>query len=175
MKKYTMQDFIDGKVIVHTGCDWKPLLELCEKHNLHWAEGKRAIEITSFPYGKNLFIGCNYYNDKRLTYNNGSNNHAPVIEIGQFLQMVKKEKPRYQITIDCDGDTTTARMIINGKEVKTAKATRNPDDKFNWKLGAQLAFERLWGEKKPKNAKNYPALFSSLYIEQEKALKKLFK
>ena len=57
-------------------------------------------------------------------------------------------QPRYQIIIDCDGNTTTARMIVNGKEVKAAQAKRNPADKFNWKMGAQLAFDRLFGEPK---------------------------
>ena len=60
----------------------------------------------------------------------------------------------YQILIDCDGTTTTATMTINGKEIKTAIARRNPEDKFDWKKGAALAFERLWNsprkvEKKP--------------------------
>ena len=45
-------------------------------------------------------------------------------------------------------------MTINGREVKTAIARRNPADKFDWKKGAELAFERLWNsqrkaEKKP--------------------------
>nr|DAQ30255.1 MAG TPA: hypothetical protein [Caudoviricetes sp.] len=59
-----------------------------------------------------------------------------------------------QILIDCDGNTTTATMTINGREVKTAIARRNPADKFDWRKGAELAFDRLWGsqrkaEKKP--------------------------
>lgn len=55
-----------------------------------------------------------------------------------------------QILIDCDGNTTTATMTINGREIKTAIARRNPADKFDWKKGAELAFDRLWdSQKKP--------------------------
>lgn len=60
------------------------------------------------------------------------------------------KSPRYSITIECDGDVTTAKMVINGKEVKTATAKRNPEDTFDWKVGAQTAFGRLW-ESEPKS------------------------
>ena len=39
-------------------------------------------------------------------------------------------------------------MTINGREVKTAIARRNPADKFDWRKGAELAFERLWNSQK---------------------------
>lgn len=59
-------------------------------------------------------------------------------------------KTPYQILIDCDGTTTTATMTINGREIKTAIARRNPADKFDWRKGAELAFDRLWdSQKKP--------------------------
>lgn len=59
---------------------------------------------------------------------------------------------KYRITIESDGDTTTAKMIVNGKEVKQATAKRNPNDKANWRTGAQVAFDRLWA-KQPKPEK----------------------
>jgi hypothetical protein len=37
-------------------------------------------------------------------------------------------------------------MIINGKEVKTAAAKRNPKDKHDWKMAANVAFDRLWAK-----------------------------
>jgi hypothetical protein len=61
-----------------------------------------------------------------------------------FDEIGLRPAPCYQITIDCDGDTTPARMIVIGKEVKTATAKRNPADKANWRIGAQTAFDRLW-------------------------------
>lgn len=53
-------------------------------------------------------------------------------------------KPTYQIVIESNGDTTTAKMIVNGKEIKTSTTKRNPSDKPNWHIGAQVAFDRLW-------------------------------
>lgn len=57
--------------------------------------------------------------------------------------------PKYRIVIDCDGTTTTARLIVNQEKVKEAKAVLGHDDKFSLPIGARVAFERLW-EKKPK-------------------------
>lgn len=80
-------------------------------------------------------------------------------------RLPESDEPSYQILIDCDGTTTTATMTINGREVKTAIARRNPEDKFDWKKGAELAFERLWNsqrkaEKKPevREVKRYASL-----------------
>lgn len=60
---------------------------------------------------------------------------------------VKSTPARYKITIECDGTTTNARMEINGKQVKTAHAKRNPADKFNWRIGAETALGRLFEKK----------------------------
>lgn len=57
--------------------------------------------------------------------------------------------PKYRITIDCDGKTTTANLLVNGQVVKSTQARLSPDDKFSLPIGARTAFERLW-EKKPK-------------------------
>lgn len=59
---------------------------------------------------------------------------------------------KYQIIIESDDNTTTAKMVVNGKEIKTATAKRNPADKANWHIGAQTAFDRLW-QKQPKPEK----------------------
>ena len=56
--------------------------------------------------------------------------------------------PEYQIIITCWGDTTHADMFVNGHKVKETKAKRNPADKFNFRIGAQTAFNRLWEKKK---------------------------
>ena len=75
------------------------------------------------------------------------------IKFDPHLFMVNPVKP-YRITIECDGDTTTAKMIVNGKTVKTAMAKRNPADKVNWRIGAQTAFDRLWVKReKPEKQK----------------------
>lgn len=55
---------------------------------------------------------------------------------------------KYEITIRSDGKTTRAEMIINGKTIKTSKARCNPSDKFNFAVGARLAFDRLFLKRK---------------------------
>ena len=75
------------------------------------------------------------------------------IKLDPALLFVNPVKP-YRIIIDCDGDTTTAKMIVNGKTVKTATSKRNPADKANWRIGAQTAFEHLWEkQEKPEEQK----------------------
>ena len=58
----------------------------------------------------------------------------------------------YDIHISSNGFDTTARFYRNGKLVKETKAELHPDDKFNFHIGAELAFDRLF-EKKPKEKK----------------------
>ena len=71
------------------------------------------------------------------------------------MRKEKKMKPTYQIVIESNGDTTTAKMIVNGKGIKTSTTQRNPSDKPNWHIGAQVAFDRLWErQEKPGKQKN---------------------
>ena len=68
--------------------------------------------------------------------------------LGEALKMGKQEE-KYKIEIVCDGDkVTVAKMIINGETVKTAEAHRNPTDKFNFRIGAEYAFDRLFARER---------------------------
>lgn len=58
----------------------------------------------------------------------------------------------YDIHISSNGSDTTARFYRNGKLVKETKAELHPDDEFNFHIGAELAFDRLF-EKKHKEKK----------------------
>lgn len=68
---------------------------------------------------------------------------------------VKSTPTRYKIIIECDGTTTTSRIEINGKQVKTAQAKRNPADKFDWRIGAETAFGRLFAKKEEKKKRPF--------------------
>ena len=60
----------------------------------------------------------------------------------------------YDIHISSDGKTTTARFYVNGKLVRKAEANCHPDDRFNFKTGAEVAFDRLFEkQRKEENAK----------------------
>lgn len=75
---------------------------------------------------------------------------ADTINNALYLGSMTLFAPKYRIVIDCDGQTTTARLLVNGESVKDTKAVLSPDDKFSLPIGARTAFERLW-EKKPKD------------------------
>ena len=48
-----------------------------------------------------------------------------------------------KIVITTDGKTTLARLYENNKVIKRAEAKCCPDDEFDFKIGAELAFNRL--------------------------------
>lgn len=86
--------------------------------------------------------------------------------------------PDYQIVITCHEDTTYADMFVNGHKVKEAKAKRNPADKFNWRIGAQMAFNRLWEKKKKpvKPMNKYAQLFEEKMTEwANEEVKRIFR
>lgn len=151
MKKYSINEFFAGNMDIRCKNDEQKLtvLEECEKRGVVWNNGEKVIPEYYIPDCSVLEI--DFYMNGKLTQSNG---HAErnVVDFDQ-IDFGQRE-PSYQILIDCDGTTTTATMTINDREVKTAIARRNPADKFDWKKGAELAFERLWGsqrkvEKKP--------------------------
>lgn len=73
--------------------------------------------------------------------------------------------PRYKIVIECNDDFTTAKMYVDGQQVKGECAKRHPADKYNWRIGAQTAFNRLWEKKKkPEPAKNERAAKPGEYV-----------
>lgn len=158
MKQYTMEEFIEGKFAVKVNeNNCKEFLEMCAKRGLRWGSGEKANE---FVPNLDIFeedvviIHEMRPNGMRLAYTvfSYTGDGVPIIDYKDFVD--EKAPACYQITITCDGTTTTATMNINGREIKTAIARRNPADKFDWKKGAELAFERLWNsqrkaEKKP--------------------------
>lgn len=158
MKKYTMKDFIDGKFAVKVNQrNCTDFLKLCAKRRLRWASGEKANEFVPnfdiFEEGV-VIIHEMRPNGMRLAYMvfSYTGDGVPIIDYKDFVD--EKAPACYQITITCDGTVTTATMVINGRKIKTAIARRNPADKFDWRKGAELAFERLWNsqrkaEKKP--------------------------
>jgi hypothetical protein len=149
MKKYTMNDFITGKLSVRVNeNNMMEFLKMCEAKGLRWASGCKATE-RNYPaetieyYNDGVFCGLSFTRHDQL-------DHLAGRTIVDFSQIVNPS--RYQIVIESDGDTTTAKMLVNGKEVKQVTAKRNPADKANFHIGAQTAFDRLW-EKKEKPVK----------------------
>lgn len=143
MKKYTINDFFAGNMDIRCkNAEQKiAVLNECEKRGVVWNNDKKA----TYHFPKDSVLEIGFYLNGKLTQSNG---HAGrnVVDFDQID--FDQHEPSYQIMIDCDGTTTTATMTINGREIKTAIARRNPADKFDWRKGAELAFERLWNSQK---------------------------
>lgn len=141
MKKYSINEFFAGHIDIRCKNDKQKnaVLNECEKRGVVWNDDKKAIPKCYIPECSILEI--DFYMNGKLTQSNG-HDERNVVDFDQIDFCPCKTS--YQILIDCDGTTTTATMTINGREVKTAIAQRNPADKFDWKKGAELAFERLW-------------------------------
>ena len=158
MKQYTMKEFIKGKFAVKVNeNNCKEFLEMCAKRGLRWGSGEKANEFVPnfdiFEEGV-VIIHEMRPNGMCLAYivPSYAGYGVPIIDYKDFKDAKKPD--HYQITIVCNGTTTTATMTINGREIKTAIARRNQEDNFDWKKGAVLAFERLWNGKK--NAEKKP-------------------
>lgn len=148
MKKYSINEFFAGNVDIRCkNAEQKmAVLKECDKRGVVWNTGTKATSL--FP--PLSVLEMNFFCNGRLTQSNGHNDRNVV----DFDQINFTGCQEYQIMIDCDGTVTTATMVINDREVKTAIARQNPEDKFDWRKGAELAFERLWdsprrAEKKP--------------------------
>ena len=143
MKKYSINDFFAGKVDIRCKNDKQKMAVLneCDRRGVAWNDDEKA----TYHIPKDSVLEIDFYMNGKLTQSNG---HAGrnVVDFDQID--FDPHEPSYQILIDCDGTTTTATMTINGREIKTAIARRNPADKFDWKKGAALAFDRLWDGKK---------------------------
>ncbi len=156
MKMYTMDDFINDKLSVRVNeNNMMEFLKMCEAKGLHWLSGSKATQ-KNYPaetieyYNDGVFGGLSFTRHDQLDRLAGRT-------IVDFSQIINPHA--CQITIDYDGDTTTAKMIVNGKTVKTATAKRNPADKANWHIGAQLAFDRLWERKKKNEGQKKTGVF----------------
>lgn len=125
-------DESDGKPIIRNHCNgryvrecwtedvYNPVEETGKILNAHFPKGFPK----GIPWGETVNCRCTVLTEKPA------------------------EHPKYEIIIKCTGDLTYAQMYVNDELVKTEFARRNPADKFNWRIGAQTAFNRLWEKKK---------------------------
>lgn len=146
-KVYTMKDFREKKIAVRVGQKHvKEFLQMCEEAGLKWEGGFKATAIVPDHYNDVTIASYGYPCIQYATsdffrYEKG----YTIVDFEDIERPASRH--RYRIIIDCDGDTTTARMEVGGREVKTRQARRNPKDKFSWRVGAETAFGRLWDEK----------------------------
>ena len=77
-------------------------------------------------------------------------------DFGEFLgvgwlwtdDMIDGLADEHKTVITTDGKTTTAKLYDGKKFIKEATAKCSPEDEFDFKTGAELAFERLFDKNK---------------------------
>lgn len=138
-------DEFDGKPVINNRCEGRKILDGWTEDVYNPVEETGNILNTCFPKGFPEPVNC------RCT----------------GLKEAPPKHPRYKIVIECNDDFTTARMFVDGYPVKGEVAKRNPADKFNWRIGAQTAFNRLWEKKKKpvKPVDKYAQLFEEKLTE----------
>lgn len=65
----------------------------------------------------------------------------------KYFDLYTKDQPT-KIVITTDGKTTTAKMYRDKSVVKVETTKCHPDDRFDFTVGARIAFDRLVGKKK---------------------------
>lgn len=143
-----ISDFVNGKVNaeIKNENEFKAFGRLLEGLSVKWRTEDRFLDFmpSAVDYG-GIYVTCK---DGIITYTERCNSSCKnKIAVNEF----SPKNSGYKIIIECDGnDVTTAKMIINGKTVKESKAKRNPQDKFDFKIASELAFNRLFNREKRK-------------------------
>lgn len=157
--KYTMKDFVEKPIAVRLKKEnAESFLVACGKKGISWHYGGSVIcgihiiadAVTRLIEPAVFFIRSENavnWDDVRYCVKKG----LLIVDFEDIDLGEAVPSSPYRITIDCDGKTTTARMIINGKEIKSATARYNPADKFNFKVGATVAFNRLFSREPKAN------------------------
>lgn len=73
----------------------------------------------------------------------------------QYFDLYTKNQPE-KIVITTDGKTTTAKMYRDKSVVKVETTKCHPDDRFNFMVGARIAFNRLVGTPTGEEKKETP-------------------
>ena len=151
---YTMQDFIEKKIVVKITSrdDMHDFLQMCENKGLKWNDGKKATAMFNKGMPKRVFIGCGFFlNPYALTYSQTGEAYkelgTKIVPFSAFknemdeetIGVIKRKGDKIQIHI---GD-------------KHGSARCSPRDKFDLYTGCILALDRAFGkeqeETKPKN------------------------
>lgn len=168
-KNMTIKDFIEKKIAIAFTCQkqMKEFAKMCEGYGMrmcrtgddsvNWLLNNRNTLLPSNGRTKFVHLAYNFHErgvDHGMSWSwNDTIEDEHYTDVGWKIVTFEEFKGKnpsvaYKIVIECDGnDVTNAKMIVNGKIVKSAKAKRNPIDKFNFVTGARLAFDRLFEKK----------------------------
>ena len=155
---YTMQDFIENKIVVKITSrdDMHDFLQMCENKGLTWRGGRRATAMFNKGMPKRVFITCGFaHNPNELTYSENDMIYRMVNWTTVPFSAFKSEMPEETIgVIKRKGDKV--QIHIGDKH---GSARCSPQDKFDLYTGCRLALDRAFGKEpeeaeKPKKPEN---------------------
>lgn len=148
----------DNKSVKHWFFDWnhRDVVLFCRMNKLTWQydDDSLPFDVRTCVHVNELL--CPAVEETGRILNtclpNGFHEPAPQAVNCRCVCLTGKptKHPRYKIVIECAADITFATMYVDDNVVKMESAKRNPSDKFNWRIGAQTAFNRLWEKKNQK-------------------------
>ena len=154
---YTMQDFIEKKIVVEITSrdDMHDFLQMCENKGLKWNDGKKATAMFNKGMPKRVFIGCGFYIDPiALTYSETGEAYkergAKFVPFSAFKNEMDEETIG---VIKRKGDKIQIHIGDNH-----GSARCSPQDKFDLYTGCRLALDRAFAKEheeteKPKKPK----------------------
>lgn len=153
---YTMQDFIEKKIVVEITSrdDMHDFLQMCENKGLTWLDGKKATAMFNKGMPKRVFISCGFFKPNTLTYSDSEGYAIYRMAVNRIIvpfSAFKNEMDEETIgVIKRKGDKI--QIHIGDKH---GSARCSPQDKFDLYTGCMLALDRAFGkeqeETKPKN------------------------
>lgn len=155
---YTMQDFIEKKIVVKITSrdDMHDFLQMCENKGLRWNDGKRATAMFNKGMPKRVFIGCGFFlNPDALTYSEDDTVYRMAGVIPVPFSAFKNEMDEETIGV-IKRRGNTIQIHIGDKH---GSARCSPKDKFDLYTGCRLALDRAFGKEpeeaeKPKKPEN---------------------
>lgn len=125
------------------------LLELCDKQNIKWFMGERALEFN--PYNENakdlIYITFEKYRFATLMRYATDKKFCSVNNIKEVkFEDLFKPYINQEIHITRKGNEVYGILKENGKVTNRSVAKCHPEDKFDFKICSQLAYDKLFEE-----------------------------
>lgn len=142
MKVFDWNEFKEEKIAIEVSNDkeCEEFLSECEKNGINWNDKRATLFIPYTPTS----IACGFSRKGVLGYSRSGFFKEEGYEIIKWSDI--KNNLREEIIIYRNGNEVIALHKENGETIKSAKAKCNPEDEFNFNLGAKLAFERLMND-----------------------------
>lgn len=146
----SMQDFIDKKIAVtfDSEDEQRRFLRECDKAGIERLGDRPVCDFRTLKTSESLTCGFFVGEPNCLGYANSTwhaDHGVQVVPFSSFF-FPSEPYPRREIHITSDGLTTHAVYKLDGKVIKRSKATCNPNDKYDYEVGARLAMYRLIGK-----------------------------